>query len=363
MRNILSMIFLCLLSFVGIATQADEPATQPITAAVEQSDPHNAVVIERMLDEPTRRVIKLANGLTVILQENHTAPVVAARIYIKAGSLTEQQYMGCGISHVLEHLVCGASSIRRKEAENSNLLRSIGNHSNAYTTYDHTCYFITTSAEKWPVAMDLLSEWVTDAAFTPQEFAREYKVVQRELEMGEAEAERTFGLLVNANRYTVFPAHYPVIGYKPAFQKLTRDDCYGYYKQMYVPDNMVVSIAGDISLDDAEKLIAQKFSHVGRKKVPAIALPKEPPVSMPRVKVSRADVRQARVCWAFPTVDLYSPDLYALDVLASVLGQGESSVLVRVLRDQKDLVTTIAAENDTPGATDGSIGFHGRTSS
>jgi len=348
-----------LLTLCGLhaAARGATPATQPATAptVLETADPRNAVVIARLLDEPTRRVVKLANGLTVILQENHTAPAVAARVYIRAGSLTEQQYMGAGISHVLEHLVCGATSIRRKEAENHNLLRSIGNDSNAYTNFDHTCYFITTTPEKWPVAIDLLAEWVTDAAFTPQEFAREYQVVQREIEMGEAEAGRTFAKLIYANRYQVFPAHYPVIGYKPAFQKLTRDDCYSYYKQMYVPDNMVVSIAGDLALDDAQKLVAEKFSHVARQKVPAIALPEEPRVTAPRVMLGRADVRQARAAWAFPTVDLFSPDLYALDVLANILGQGDSSILVRTLRDSKQLVTTIGASNDTPRFAPGEL--------
>jgi zinc protease len=365
-RPLRRLAFFTLAAMAAIA-RAEAPATQPestvphvaapTTAPAEVADPRNAVVIERMLDEPTRRIVKLANGLTIILQENHTAPVVAARVYIKAGSLTEQQYMGCGISHVLEHLVIGASSARRNQNQNDTLLRSIGNHSNAYTTYDHTCYFITTTPEKWAVSMDLLSEWVTDAAFTPKEFAREYQVVQRELEMGEAEAMRTFAKLVYANRYQVFPAKHPVIGYKPAFQKLTRDDCYGYYKQMYIPDNMIVSIAGDINLDDAQKLVAEKFSHVGRKKVPSISLPAEPPVAAPRVMVGRADVREARACWSFPTVDMYSPDLYALDVLANVLGQGESSVLVRSLRDQKGLVTSIGADNNTPHYAAGSLDF------
>jgi zinc protease len=347
--------------------KADNPATQPeatvphmaapATAPAEVADPRNAVVIERILDEPTRRIVKLANGLTIILQQNATAPVVAARVYVKAGSLTEQQYMGCGISHVLEHLVIGASSARRNQNQNDTLLRSIGNHSNAYTTFDHTCYFITTTPEKWAVSMDLLAEWVTDAAFTPREFAREYQVVQRELEMGQAEAQRTFGNLVYANRYQVFPARHPVIGYKTAFQKLTRDDCYSYYKQMYIPDNMIVSIAGDINLDDAQKLVAEKFSHVSRKKVPSIALPAEPPVAAPRVMVGRADVNEARACWSFPTVDIYSPDLYALDVLANVLGQGDSSLLVRSLRDEKGLVTSIGADNNTPHYAAGSLDF------
>jgi zinc protease len=341
-------------------TAPDSPTAATLPAA--QRDPENATrpselatIEERLSEDPTRRVLKLSNGFTVILQQNKTAPVVAARIYIKAGSLTEQQYMGTGISHVLEHLVAGATSGKRGEDQNTLLLQEIGNDSNAYTSEDHTCYFITTTAEKWPVALDLLVDWTTDANFTPQQFAREHQVVQRELEMDEAEAERTFYTHTATTRYLEHPARLPVIGFKPAFQKLTFEDARAYYQQMYVPDNMIISIAGDIDLDAAEKMVLDQVGHIRRKKVPAIALPDEPQVMIPRRRVARADVKEARIMWAFPTTSLFSDDLYATDVLANVLGGGESSLLIRKLRDESGLVIDVSAANDTPRYAPGSL--------
>jgi zinc protease len=334
-------------------SRSREPAADQPAAASSSATP--ATVAERLVDEPTRRVLRLTNGFTIILQQNKTAPVVAARIYIKAGALTEGQYMGAGISHVLEHLVAGATSGKRAEAENTLLLQQIGNDSNAYTDADQTCYFITTSSDKWPVAMDLLVDWTTNTNFTREQFEREYKVVQRELEMGEAEADRTFYLRTQATRYLQSPARHPVIGYKAAFQKLTFEDCKAYFAQMYVPDNMVLSLAGDLELDKAEELIIGQLKGIRRKTVPAIALPQEPPVTVPRRSVSRADVRETRVEWAFPTMDMYNPDLYATDVLATVLGGGESSLLVRTLRDERSLVTGIDASHPTPSYVQGQL--------
>lgn len=326
-------------------TVARTPATTPATAPV---DLQNVQVMQRITEDPGRMVVRLTNGLSVILQENHTAPVVAARIYIKAGSLTEQEYMGSGISHVLEHLVAGGSSASLKESDSQQALRILGGDSNAFTSFDRTCYFITTTAEKWPLALELLTAWTTRADFTAAEFRREYQVVQREIEMGEAEAARSFYKLIYANRYLVFPARHPVIGYKPAFQKLTWQDCRTYYKRMYVPDNMIVSIAGDIDLAGALKLVQQRFSQVQRSVVPSISLPTEPAVTGTRLAVAHGDVKRARVQWGFPTVDMYDPDMYPLDVLANILASGESSILIRTLRDQKQLVTSIHAGNDTP---------------
>jgi zinc protease len=350
-------------------TTVPAPTTAPAAkSALERMGAHVPVfglaqqqpsdVAARLVEEPTRRVVKLANGLTILLETNTTAPVVACRLYIRAGSLTEAEFMGTGISHVLEHLVAGASSAKVKEAQSKQILQSLGNDTNAQTTYDSTCYFITTSKDKWPQAMDLLANWVTGAAFTQEQFEREYQVVQRELEMREAQAAGTFGQLIQETRYLVSPAKHPIIGYKPAFQKLTREDCQTYYNRMYVPDNMVVSIAGDIDLDQAEGVVRKAFATVQRAKVPLITLPEEPEVTAPRTTIAHADVRVARVCWAFPSVDANSPDMYPLDALANVLGQGNSSVLVKLLRDDKQLVLDIGAGDDTPSYVKGSLAFY-----
>ena len=282
-----------------------------------------ATVQQRFVSEPTRRVLKLTNGFTIILQQNRTAPVAAARIYVKAGAITEQQHMGAGISHVLEHLVAGATSGKREESQNTLLLLQLGNDSNAYTDADHTCYFITTTSDKLPVAVDLLVDFTTNTNFTREQFEREFKVVQRELEMGEAEAERTFYLRTLVTRYLESPVRHPVVGYKAAFQALTYEDLKAYYRQMYVPDNMIISLAGDFDMDATEEMVIAQLSGIRRKAVPAIALPAEPPVTVPRRSVAHADIKQARVDWAFPTTDMFSPDLYATDVLASVLGGSE----------------------------------------
>ncbi|HEY4328425.1 MAG TPA: pitrilysin family protein, partial [Phycisphaerae bacterium] len=294
----------------------------------------------RLVDEPSRRVVKMSNGFTIILQQNKTAPVVAARIYIRAGALTEQQHMAAGISHVVEHLVAGASSGKRKESENTLLLQQIGNDSNAYTEADSTVYFITTTADKWATAMDLLVDFTTNSDFTREQFDREFKVVQREIEMDEEETDRIFYQQTQENRYIQSPARHPVVGYKTAFQKITFEDCKAYFQEMYVPDNMVISVAGDLDLASAEKQIVEMLKDVKRKRVPAIALPSEPAVVATRYSAMHDEkgvIKQARINWAFPTVSLYDPDLYAADMLASVLGGSESSVLVRKLRDELGL--------------------------
>ena len=346
-------------SFVRGAT-APATTTAPRGAGVEEvtGSAHAEVPTEvaaRLLDEPARRVVKFTNGLTAIMQQNRAAPAVSVRMYVKAGALYEERNCGAGLSHIVEHLVAAAVTGKRPQAENTRLLLQMGNDSNAYTEADQTSYYVTTTAENWPLALDLVVDITTNAAFARAQFDREYKVVQRELELEETQPDKVFYAQALATRYVESPARFPVLGYKAAFQNLTLEDCQGFYKRLYVPDNMVLSIAGDIDLDQAEARVLAQIRGLRRRAAPALALPAEPPVTGPRRSVAHADVQQARIRWAFPTTDIYGEDLYATDVLARILGGGESSVLVRKLRDELSLAADLNAVNRTPRSIAGQL--------
>src|SRR5205814_9607784 len=139
---------------------------------------------------------------------------------------------------LLEHLVAGGTNERRTEAQNRDLLQELGNNSNAYTTADHTCFFVNTTTDKLDKAVDLVSGWMFGAAITPAEYRREYEVVQRELERDKGQPDDVFSELTFDNRYRVSPARVQVIGYQEVIQGLSRDDVFSYYKLAYQPNNM-----------------------------------------------------------------------------------------------------------------------------
>src|SRR5437588_10267381 len=167
----------------------------------------------RIVEQPDEIVSVLKNGVQVIVKRV-PSPVVAVRGYVHAGGSYEGQWLGGGLSHLLEHLVAGGSCERRSEAENRDLLQRIGNNSNAYTTTDHTAYFINTTPEHMAEAVDLISGWMLGAKITPDEYRREYEVVQRELEKDKGEADWVFYELTQQNRYRESPSGVPVIGYQ-----------------------------------------------------------------------------------------------------------------------------------------------------
>ncbi len=324
----------------GMAAPASAPSTQ---ASFGYGTEKN-----RLVERPGEIVSRLENGLVVIVKRV-PGPALAVRGYVATGGLFEGKWLGGGLSHLLEHLVAGGSSQRRTEAENRTLLQEIGNNSNAYTTQDHTAYFVNTTPEHLDQAVDLVTGWMLGAKITPAEFNRERQVVQRELEMGEGEPDRLFWYLTSVNRYRLSPARVPVIGYKPVIQALTRDDVYTYYKQAYEPNNMVFAVAGDLDPEVMLRSVQRFVADVPPGRAFSHNITPEPPVQSPRRMVATfPKLGQARLQLAFPTIKLSSPDLYALDLLSSVLSDGDSSLLVENLRDRLRLVSAISSYSLTP---------------
>jgi zinc protease len=327
------------------------PATQ--TAA----SPLNNYSAERFreVSQSDEIVSTLKNGM-VVIAKRVPSPVVTVRAYVYTGGVYEGKWLGGGLSHLLEHLVAGGSTKNRTEAENRSILQEIGNNSNAYTTNDHTAYFINTTPEHMERAVDLVTGYMFGALITEDEYKREYEVVQRELEKGKGEPGRQFYYLSALNRYRVSPARVPVIGYQEVIQGLSRDDVYEYYKLTYQPNNMVFTVAGNLPPEQMLAAVQKYAIGAAPGREFSRGIPAEPPVVAPRTVVATfPKLGQASLQIAFPTVSLNHPDLFALDLLSAVLSNGESSILVEEIRDKQRLVNGISTGSDTPTYVDGSF--------
>ena len=173
----------------------------------------------------------LDNGLTVLIEGKSRQPGCGCGGVCPYRQIYEQEYLGSGISHFFEHIIHGGTTSTRSEAASSRLLEAIGNNSNAYTTVDHTAYYINTTTEHWRTAVELLADWMLHSSIRPEEFEREKGVVQRELERGLDNPEQMLAQIAMETRFQVHPARYPVIGYKELVQKVTRDDLVRYYQR------------------------------------------------------------------------------------------------------------------------------------
>ncbi len=303
--------------------------------------------------ETIKRVMP-ENGLTIILKENHSSPVVNMRMYFKAGSIYEAEYLGCGISHNLEHLLSDGTTTRTLE-DIEREIESIGGGSNAYTTKDHTCYFMETSSEHFSKALDILSDWAMNATFPQEAVDAQKGVITREINMGYDEPARRIYALYGETMFERHPSKYPVIGYLENFSRLTRDDIVTYKDRMYIPNNTIFVVAGDFDADEAYEEISAAFAEWERKPIEMPTFPEEPPQLGRRERRVQRDLDMAYVMMGFHTVPLSDPDLYPLDVLSHIMSEGESSRLHQRLVNELQLVYGITSWSSTPNYGAGSF--------
>jgi zinc protease len=341
--------FLMLL-LTGLAGAASEPPRQVPAIPGELA----AAVDQVLASKPGDIFVTLKNGMTVLVRRAANSPAVSAKVLVRAGSLYEGPYSMGGLSHYLEHVVSGGTTRSFSEAEAKERLRKIGGASNAFTSHDRTVYYIDTVPTHWQEALRLLIAYVGECSLEPGEVGREKGVIQQEFKLGENNVRRRLWDLFVQTAYQVHPVRNPVIGYEEIFVRQDRDHLVDYYRERYQPQNMVLVVVGQVDAVEVLKFVVEKTKDLQRVSSRPVVVPAEPPQLSPRWRekeVPFARLTQAIV--GFPSVTLTHPDLYALDVLAMILGEGRTSRLYQRLKDQEQRVLTVTATNWTPSFVQG----------
>ncbi len=168
----------------------------------------------------------LENGCRLVVEEDHSRPVAAFRVYVGVGSVFEGEHLGAGISHFIEHTISEGTPTRTREQIDT-AIEELGNASNAYTTKDHTCYYITTAGEMISKAIDVVSDFVLHPTFPEDRVETQRGIILREIAMGEDDPGRRIYNLLAETIFAVHPSRCRIIGYKEQFKALTRDDLVG----------------------------------------------------------------------------------------------------------------------------------------
>ena len=298
----------------------------------------------------------LDNGLTVLLKEDRSAPMAALQFWVGAGSIHEADNLGGGLSHFLEHMVFKGTPTRGP-AQVSQEIADAGGELNAYTSNDRTVFHCTLPAARWLVGLDVLADAVFHPAFPEDEWARERDVILREYDMGEDDPARVLNRLLWETAFRVHPYRVPIIGWRDILVTMDRDDLVAYHRRHYSPDNMILAVAGDVPVAEMEAAIRERLGPIPRTSREPVLVPAEPPQLAERSGRRTGPYEVTRVAWVFHTVDLADPDTPALDVLASVVGSGRSSLLVKRLREERQLVLDVEAWSYTP-QDPGLFGIH-----
>jgi zinc protease len=287
----------------------------------------------------------LDNGLTLLVQPDHSAPVVAVVTHVKAGFFDEPDRWA-GISHVLEHMFFKGTP-RRGVGAIARETKSAGGYLNASTTYDHTSYFTVLPASGLETALDIQSDALRNSVIDPGELARELQVIiqeaKRKLDTPSAVTYETLHeVMFDRHRIRRWR-----IGHEDQLARLTRDDLWAYYRSRYVPERTIVAIVGDVDADRALALARAAYGGWPAASGAVDPSPAEPERREVRARTLRGDVSQAELVLGWRAVPPLHPDAPALDLAAAVLGSGRGSWLYRSLRES-GIVTWAAAHNYAP---------------
>lgn len=307
----------------------------------------------RLLDPFWREAVErtvLPNGLTLILKPDRSAALASVQVWVKTGSLHEGALLGAGLSHYLEHMLFKGTT-RRAGREISATVQAHGGYINAYTTFDRTVYYIDLPSEHTAVAVDLLADAVLHSTLPADETAKEKDVILREISMTKDDPENRLWDTLFSTAFREHPYRQPIIGHREVFSAVTRDDLLAYYNARYVPNNLVVVIVGDVDVAAARAAVAQHFGATPRARLAPVLVPAEPLQLAPRSEHRFEDVELTRAALAWPIPGLAHRDAPVLDLLAMVLGSGDSSVLWQDIREKTGLVHTIDASSWNPGSS------------
>lgn len=275
------------------------------------------------------------NGIRVVLENIPTVRSVAIGIWIGTGSRNETPELN-GISHFLEHMFFKGTKTRtaREIAESFD---SIGGQVNAFTSKEYTCYYAKVLDTHAPFALEVLADMFFNSTFDEEELLKEKNVVYEEIKMYEDTPDDIVHDLLSKAVYQNHPLGYPILGTEETLQTFTGETLKQYMADAYTPENVVVSIAGNISDSFIKEVEAYFGAYQGQRSAPADEKPNFFANQISRKK----ETEQAHLCIGFNGLQVGHDDIYQLIVLNNILGGSMSSRLFQEVREQRGLAYSV----------------------
>jgi zinc protease len=287
----------------------------------------------------------LPNGLTVLIQQDRSAPVVAIVTYVRAGYFDETDEEN-GLAHALEHMFFKGTQ-KRGVGDIAKETKSSGGYLNAHTIYDNTTYYTVLPSSGFAKGLEIQADAYANSAIDARELAREMEVIIQEAKRksdnpSAVATETLYELLHDAHRMRRWR-----IGREPGLRAFTRDLMNNFYRNFYRPGNTILSISGDVDPADALRRVTELYGGLESLDPVRHPGPAEPKHDDFRYRELAGDIAQSQLVLGWRTPGTLDPDTAILDAAASVLATGRASRLYRAVREKK-LASSITAYDYTP---------------
>ncbi len=286
-------------------------------------------------------VIKLDNGITVVMEKMPSVRSVSFGIFVKNGSRNENNKTN-GISHFIEHLMFKGTK-NRSAKQIADDMDSVGGQINAYTTKEYTCYYTKTLDTHFDMALDVLADMYFNSLFSDEDISKERNVIIEEINMYEDAPEEVGYDILQGAIWKGNSLSFPILGTEKSISGFDNVSIKNYYREHYRTDNTVLSVAGNFEKDkiiDEIKKYFGKFESLDKETILKNSVYEKPSYFKSDVKKEK-DIEQLHLTMCFPGVKVGSDESYALAAVNTIFGGGMSSRLFQRIREERGLVYTV----------------------
>lgn len=289
------------------------------------------------------RKYRLSNGITIIFNRN-SSKSVAIEVMFKVGSNYENKHLA-GISHFLEHMLFEGTKNRKSSREIANEIEKYGGEFNAYTTGDRTAFFIKIINKRFDKALDILSDMVANPIFDKKIIEKEKQVILKEINMVTDDSRLHQWILFQKTLFEKHPAKNPTYGTIETVKSFDRKHVEDYYFSHYIPNNMIISIVGNVK--NVKEKIEKYFGNLKSKEVIKRPNVKEPLQTKIKKFVEKKKTLNSYMVLGYKTVPRIHKDSYVFDVIAAILGRGQSGWMFDEIRNKRGLAYQVGVNNES----------------
>jgi predicted Zn-dependent peptidase len=288
--------------------------------------------------------ITLDNGLRLLTCNMPHTRSVSVVFYLGVGPRYETD-SEAGISHFIEHLCFKGTKKRRSSKEISEAIESVGGMVNGGTDKELTTFWCRVTSQYFLLALDVLVDLLRNSRFDANDIDRERQIIIEEINMSLDSPRQRVAMLFDELLWPGQPLGRDIAGSKETVTSITRRQMLDFLSHHYLPNNTVVSIAGDIEQKQVQEVVSQALSDWTPNKLSA-GFPNGSSQEAARMHIEFRDTEQAHLCLGVPGLSFFHPDRYAVDLLSIILGEGMSSRLFIAVREQQGLAYDIHSYAD-----------------
>ena len=280
---------------------------------------------------------QMKNGIRIVTEEIPYVNSVSVGIWVKVGSRNETSHIN-GVSHFIEHMLFKGTQ-KRNAKEIANSIDKIGGQLNAFTAKESTCYYAKVLDSHFDIALDVLADMFLNSNFAKEEIEKEKGVIMEEINMYEDSPEDLVHDLFSQGVWSGNPLGMSILGTEESLNSLNRDGIFDYYKSNYIPENIVISVVGNIKHEVVVEKVEKQFGHLTSpaRQLTIIEKPSFDPIRITRNK----ETEQVHLCIGFEGVETDNESFYPLLTMNNIFGGAMSSRLFQNIREDKGLAYSV----------------------